>query len=204
MTERSIVDQAMDLLIFAPTGLLLTAVEDLPGMAAKGRAKVELQVRNAQMIGRFAVTLGRKDLAQRFGRLTGAGSTPPTPHDAAPTTPTSTATATATATAPKAPKAPTAPTSTAPKAPIAKAPIPPAPPASRFPVASAPRRGQSTGPLAIPDYDALSASQVVRRLEGLTPEELEDVRRHEAGGRRRRTILNRIQQLLGGEDLESR
>lgn len=195
MTERSIVDQAMDLLIFAPTGLLLTAVEDLPGMAAKGRAKVELQVRNAQMIGRFAVTLGRKDLAQRFGRLTGAGSTPPTPHDAAPTAPTSTATA---------PKAPTAPTPTAPTAPIAKAPIPPAPPASRFPVASAPRRGQSTGPLAIPDYDALSASQVVRRLEGLTPEELEDVRRHEAGGRRRRTILNRIQQLLGGEDLESR
>jgi hypothetical protein len=52
--------------------------------------------------------------------------------------------------------------------------------------------------LAIPDYDSLSASQVVPRLTGLGAEELELVRRYEAGGRGRRTILSRIAQLQQG------
>jgi len=49
--------------------------------------------------------------------------------------------------------------------------------------------------LAIPGYDTLSASQVVARLEGLTAEELEAIRVHEAAGRARRTVLTRIAQL---------
>lgn len=49
--------------------------------------------------------------------------------------------------------------------------------------------------LAIPDYQALSASQVVPRLESLTIEELEAVREYEAGTRRRKTILSKIAQL---------
>jgi hypothetical protein len=49
--------------------------------------------------------------------------------------------------------------------------------------------------LAIPDYDALSASQVVPRLESLTTEELEAVREYETGTRGRKTILNKIAQL---------
>lgn len=49
--------------------------------------------------------------------------------------------------------------------------------------------------LAIPDYDSLSASQVVPRLDGLTTDELEDVRAYEAGTRSRKTILNKIAQL---------
>jgi hypothetical protein len=52
--------------------------------------------------------------------------------------------------------------------------------------------------LAIPDYDSLSASQVVPRLTGLGEHELEQVRRYEAGGRGRRTILSRIAQLQQG------
>jgi hypothetical protein len=54
--------------------------------------------------------------------------------------------------------------------------------------------------LAIPDYRALSASQVVRRLDGLGPEELEALYRYEAATRGRRTILHRAQQLLGLEE----
>jgi len=46
------------------------------------------------------------------------------------------------------------------------------------------------------DYDTLSASQVVRRLDGLGPEELAAVLRYESSHRRRRTILNRSTQLL--------
>ena len=49
--------------------------------------------------------------------------------------------------------------------------------------------------LAIPDYDNLSASQVVPRLDGLRPDELEAVRRYESANRRRRTILNKVAQL---------
>lgn len=53
------------------------------------------------------------------------------------------------------------------------------------------------GSLAIPGYDALSASQVVQRLAGLATDELEAVRTYEAATRGRRTILNRIAQLQG-------
>jgi hypothetical protein len=49
---------------------------------------------------------------------------------------------------------------------------------------------------ALADYDTLSASQVVRRLESLGPDELRAVQRYEASTRNRRTILNRAGQLL--------
>ena len=49
---------------------------------------------------------------------------------------------------------------------------------------------------ALADYDTLSASQVVRRLESLGPEQLRAVQRYEAATRNRRTILNRAGQLL--------
>jgi len=53
---------------------------------------------------------------------------------------------------------------------------------------------------ALAGYDTLSASQVVRRLESLGPDELRAVCRHEASHRNRRTILNRAQQLLGAAE----
>ena len=49
---------------------------------------------------------------------------------------------------------------------------------------------------ALADYDTLSASQVVRRLASLGPDELHAVQRYEASTRNRRTILNRASQLL--------
>ena len=54
------------------------------------------------------------------------------------------------------------------------------------------RRG--TG-LAITDYDELSASQVVDRLEGLPRHELEAIRDYERAHRARNTILGKIEQL---------
>jgi len=53
----------------------------------------------------------------------------------------------------------------------------------------------SVDELAIPDYDNLSASQVVPRLAGLSTDELEAVRRYEAAQRGRKTILNKVAQL---------
>jgi hypothetical protein len=51
--------------------------------------------------------------------------------------------------------------------------------------------------LPIPGYDALSASQVVERLVGLAPDELDAVHEYEAAHRQRRTILGKIEQLAG-------
>ncbi len=49
--------------------------------------------------------------------------------------------------------------------------------------------------LPIRDYDELSASQVVERLEGLAPADLLAVRAYEEQHRGRRTILGKIEQL---------
>ena len=47
----------------------------------------------------------------------------------------------------------------------------------------------------IPDYDELSASQVVERLEGLDRESLDAIRAYETEHRGRNTILGKIAQL---------
>ena len=83
----------------------------------------------------------------------------------------------------------------------APAPEPPAPPpaakASPAP-ATAPASSAdvpSADALPIPDYDELSASQVVERLEGLDRESLDAIRRYESEHRGRNTILGKIAQL---------
>lgn len=53
----------------------------------------------------------------------------------------------------------------------------------------------SVAELAIEDYDSLSAQHVVRRLEGLSPDELAAVGAYEEQNRGRRTILTRVSQL---------
>jgi hypothetical protein len=50
----------------------------------------------------------------------------------------------------------------------------------------------------IAGYDDLSASQVVRLLDGLLPDELHELCTYEGATRNRRTILNRAAQLLEG------
>ncbi len=84
---------------------------------------------------------------------------------------------------------------------------PPAPrPPQRGPTAAPPPAGAPrpapgalvppVASLAIPGYDSRSASQVVQRLDGLSRPELVAVRAYEWGNRARRTILNRVDQLL--------
>jgi hypothetical protein len=49
--------------------------------------------------------------------------------------------------------------------------------------------------LPIPDYDELSASQVIERLDGLDADSLAAIRAYETGHRGRNTILGKIAQL---------
>lgn len=143
-------------LFLAPVGLAVNAVEELPGLLTKGRRRLELQIANARVVGKFVVGKGQRRVSERFSCLLDTEGAAPEPEPA---------------------------------------PAPSAPPASRpAPVPDAAAGAVVEGALA--DYDTLSASQVVRRLESLGPEELRAVQRYESTTRNRRTILNRASQLL--------
>jgi len=65
--NRSPLDNALDLFVYAPVGLALTAVEELPKFAEKGRAQIQGQITIARLVGQFAVAQGRKQIERRLG-----------------------------------------------------------------------------------------------------------------------------------------
>jgi hypothetical protein len=107
--------------------------------------------------------------------------------------------------APAAPSAPDAPvTPTAPSAPAPPRVTVTSPPVTPRPTVPSPAPAAAAhttaappvvDALPIPDYDELSASQVVERLDGLDRESLDAIRRYEAAHRGRNTILGKIAQL---------
>ena len=155
-------EQLLDLLVYAPLGLLMEARDLVPKLADKGRQRMGGQVTVARMIGELAVRQGQRRAERVIQRLR---EQPPRP---------------------------------APADEPANGHRPPPPSAAATPssAASPSATGDATT-LAIPGYDTLSASQVVPRLEGLSHEELEAIRAYEAGTRARKTVLTRIDQLLG-------
>jgi len=153
---RSPLRRTLDLCVFAPVGVAVTVVEDLPELIAKGRRRVELELGNARVVGRFVVHKGQREVSGRLDEILGNGSDEAIAGDDWADEP---------AAAPPARPAPD--------------------PAAEAIVGD-----------ALADYDTLSASQVVRRLESLGPDELRAVQRYEASTRNRRTILNRADQLL--------
>lgn len=180
--RRSPVERALNLFVYAPVGLLALAREELPAIIEKGRQELTNQATVAKMMGEFAVAEGRREAGKRLDQATEAvgGLRSVAERRAASTAPAPTPPASTTAASP--------PPSSQPSAPIA-----PAPPEVPPPPAAPPVDG-----LAIPGYDALSASQVVQRLAGLSGPELEDVGAYEAATRGRKTILNRVDQLRAG------
>jgi hypothetical protein len=252
MTDRkSLLEQALDVCLYAPVGLAISVTEELPQLIDKGRTRVTSQLAMAKMVGTFAVAQGQREaervVRQATGRVSEAGpfgtgpfGTPPA-REAGPTTP------------PAREAGPTTPPAreAGPTTPPAREADPPTPPTTGEPggvdaarwttpasgpeptdgdgagvsspadgsarsdgvAAAAPPTGSAAGEdtsaplpapetppgdpsaLAIPGYDALSASHVVQRLAGLASDELEAVRTYEAATRGRRTILNRIAQL---------
>jgi hypothetical protein len=188
-------DRLLDLFVFAPAGLALTVAEDLPELVEKGRNRIEGQAATARVIGQFVVQLGCGELKKRVHQLLdpdAAESAPETPKPANASRP---------------PRN-TAPRNERKERNERKATVPvtyTAPPRDavaqeavrRVPVSP---NGQSDAyDLAIPAYDTLSASQVVKRLTGLSRDELLEVADHERANRHRATILNRAEQLLSDE-----
>jgi hypothetical protein len=170
-SEKTPVDQAADLFVYAPIGLFFEAPSLLPKLAEQGR----VHARNARLFGQFAVRQGEAEVRRRLAALEGQtngllralGLVPESDgegdagdeHATAPSTP-SPRRAAATD--------------------LDAAPSEPSP---------------AVVDLAITDYDSLSASQVVTRLAGLSHRELESVRAYEAAHRGRKTILNKVAQL---------
>jgi hypothetical protein len=164
------VEAAVELLVYAPLGFALEARSLLPGFIERGRNQVTM----ARMIGQFAVQQGQVEAARRLSPvqaqvealLGDLGLVPSRPEPDVDA-------------APRRRPRPT---------------VVPDPEPTPAEAAAADDRPDATD-LAITDYDSLAASQVVPRLAGLTADELADVRAYEAGGRGRKTILNRIAQL---------
>lgn len=183
-----VVDHAADLFVYAPIGLFFEGPSLLPKLAEKGR----VHARNARLFGQFAVRHGEAEVRRRVGdleeqatgllRLLGLVDDPeagPPPADGRSAGP--------------APSPADGPSVATRRSEAASAPAT---------VAGASGNGHSplspaAADLAITDYDSLSASQVVTRLEGLTVEELEAVRAYETAHRGRKTILNKVAQLQG-------
>ena len=201
------------------------AVPDLVGQVmAKGCAqlagaeeRISEEVRKARMIGEVAVTFGGRQLRRevdarlRDAKQAAEGLANFLPNMAGDGSNGAEAGGVTTVSATATPTAPASPTDSASAQPATK------PTAARKPAAKAtgarkttkatkaggatkrarrPAAAASAADLPIQEYDGLSASQVVSRLSGLTPEELRAVRSYEEGSRGRRTVLVAIDRLL--------
>jgi hypothetical protein len=187
-------ERAIDLLVYAPVGVALYLRDTVPTFVnlfvSRGRAELgqrrqqaQGQVAQAKAMGEFAVNFGGPKVREHVEKgiamarksaeavLGGAGEDElPGAVDDVP---------------PPARHAPSEPAA-APSPSAASEPAGESTPASAAPKAAT---------LGIPDYDELSASQVVERLDGLQAGELDAVRAYEEAHRSRRTILYKIEQL---------
>jgi hypothetical protein len=194
------IERTLEVLLYAPIGIGLFLKDSAPTFVemfvSRGRAEidrrqdeVQQRVTTARSLGQVALAFGppviRKkveekvaDARDRVGSLFGASSN----HDSA-RAPQGSESAPVPEPAPP-------PAETAPLADAVIEPAAVAEPHSNGDLASSAR-------LPIPGYDALSASQVVERLIGLAPDELDAVHAYETSHRQRRTILGKIEQLAG-------
>jgi len=162
------VEHAVELFVYAPIGLLFEGASLLPQLVEKGKSQVSM----ARMIGKFAIGQGKTEAIKAAAKLQDqtAGVLDFLGDSVTPIQ--------------------------------TDAPAPAPPPAgtatrSARPAAKRPARVVATASLAIPDYDGLSASQVVNRLAGLSAPELQSVKVYEAANRGRKTILSKVAQLQG-------
>jgi hypothetical protein len=176
------IEHAVELFVYAPIGLLFEGASLLPQLVEKGKNQVSM----ARAIGKFAVSQGRTEATKAASKLQDqAAGVLDFLGDSV--TPVSGATPGPAATARKV--ADTA-KSTASQARDGAAHVAPS-------AATAASHAVSATSLAIPDYDGLSASQVVNRLAGLSTAELRSVQLYEAANRGRKTILSKVAQLQG-------
>jgi hypothetical protein len=184
------IDKILDAFVYAPIGLLLDGKDLIPDLARRGRA----QAANARVLGTFALSTAdsrvqtavadvERQLGILFSALSGSTQGAGTGGGAEQATK-STSSASPAAGKPKASRAKKAAKPVAKRSNGVSAKAKPSSP-----------KPPSVGSLAIDGYDTLAASQIVSRLEGLTPAERKAVARFESANRRRKTILDKIGRL---------
>ena len=183
--DKSLPDQAVEAILYAPLGIALDVLDRLPTWVARGKSQATL----TRLVGKMAVQKGQSEIegvvSDIFGVKLGApsseesdGSDKPDNSDTSETSETS-----------------------------AKA-KPAAKPKSGKPAKDTPAKDtkaakpKSKKPkavlaedLALESYGTLTASQIVKRLDALSAKQLEAVRLFEEANRHRVTILNRIRQI---------
>ena len=200
MSDDAKTERALDLLVYAPVGVALYLRDTVPTFVnlfvSRGRAELgqrrqqaQDQVAQAKALGEFAVNFGgpkvrehvekgialaRKGAESVLGGAADEGGVP----DAVDGVTSSSA---------PLPPDPVAANSIAASEPVGE------PTTTTTTTTAAPAPAATT--LVIPDYDELSASQVVERLDGLPASELDAVRAYEEAHRAWRTILYKIEQL---------
>jgi len=207
--EKPPIDRALDLFVYAPVGVALYVRDMFPSMmgifVSRGKREVKSHLGLQEPAPPAAPPVA--DVARRVGEgmglargvaeggfglardITGNalqgllalrnGGLSPTPPDLD-------ATAEASAPSPGGPVEPEQDT---------VVPFSYRPPAGSAASGAGPAVTPTVESLPIPDYDELSASQVIERLEGLDRESLEAIRAYESGHRGRNTILGKIAQL---------
>jgi hypothetical protein len=188
------IDRILDAFVYAPIGLLLDGKDLIPDLAKRGRA----QAANARVLGTFALSTAdtrvqtaiadvERQLGVLFSALAGSATSAKTDGGAERPTkspPTATSASTKSKSSPA-------------KAPAKKRAKPVVKAAGRAPTKAkrSPPKPPAVGSLAIDGYDTLAASQIVSRLEGLTPAERKAVVRFESANRKRKSILDKIGRL---------
>ncbi len=171
-------DRLADLLIYAPLGLLWERDQVLERLVKRGRSQTQLAKLAAQMAAQRGPEEVEKQVRNTLESLAGslagplarvlveAGVALGVPGGPKP--------------APSAPAPATTPA--------------PAPPKPEVSVDDGPSPAGEVGGIA--DYDQRSARELVGLLDTLDPDALTIVRSHEAAGRKRKTILAKLDQLL--------
>ena len=200
-------EQAIDMLVYAPIGLFFSGPSLVPQLVEEGRN----QAKAGRMFGEFAVRQGRAELERRLAafeekagetlRILGVRGDD---DIAPPPGPTGTGTSSATAAGSSAAgSAASGGVGVGPNGATARSAATASSIEGTAPtsvggnglVTPIPTPSPTVEDLAITGYDSLSASQVVTRLDGLGTDELEAVRAYEIAHRGRKTILNKVAQL---------
>lgn len=190
------IEQLIELLVYAPIGLLYEYEDVLPQLVRRGRSQVQL----ARLLGQMAVKGRQADPSAVAGDVAGLA--------AGVLARAVTEFGAQVGLAPKPTPEPSAQPDTAPEA--AREPQPAAEPAAFEPAplaatdepeaaaieASEPEpSGPESAPLPIAGYDDLTARQIVALLGELTPAQRQRIRRYETAGRNRKTVLSKLDRL---------
>jgi hypothetical protein len=168
--DKSPFDQLLDLCLFGPIGLVVAARARYPELVEQGRHQLEGHAALGRFAARHVADKGKKGAGKALAKL----------RDSQAVATTMSAPETWVTTPDGVPHT------------IAAEEVIPVRHDDDDPTTAA---SVGADELAIPSFDSLAASQVVQRLEGLTADELEAVRRYEVAHRARKTVLGKVAQL---------